>query len=133
MSVIEVEHLSRSFTRRKRNQAVPAWRRAFAPALVETHEAVRDLSFGIAAGEKVAFIGPNGAGKSTTLKMLCGILHPSGGSATVAGFVPWQQTPGAGEQARHRLRPAQPAVAARAGDRQFRPAGRDLQPDARFL
>jgi ABC-2 type transport system ATP-binding protein len=92
MSVIEVEHLSRSFTRRRGNPAVPAWRRPFARPLVEIHEAVRDLSFGIAAGEKVAFIGPNGAGKSTTLKMLCGILHPTGGLARVAGFVPWQET-----------------------------------------
>ncbi|QQR69401.1 MAG: ATP-binding cassette domain-containing protein [Alphaproteobacteria bacterium] len=54
--------------------------------------AVDGLSFAISPGEKVAFIGPNGAGKSTTLKMLCGILHPSSGEALVAGFVPWKQT-----------------------------------------
>ena len=53
--------------------------------------AVSDLSFAIAAGERVAFIGPNGAGKSTTLKMLTGILNPSSGHAVVAGFVPWRQ------------------------------------------
>src|SRR5262249_32190021 len=58
-----------------------------------THEVtvVRDLSFSIAEGERVAFIGPNGAGKSTTLKMLTGILQPSSGTAQVAGFVPWRQ------------------------------------------
>jgi viologen exporter family transport system ATP-binding protein len=51
--------------------------------------AVRDISFAIDAGERVAFIGPNGAGKSTTLKMLTGILQPTSGHAEVAGLTPW--------------------------------------------
>jgi ABC-2 type transport system ATP-binding protein len=42
----------------------------------------------------VGFIGPNGAGKTTTLKMLSGLLHPSSGQATVAGFTPWERKPG---------------------------------------
>ena len=53
--------------------------------------AVREISFSIAAGERVAFIGPNGAGKSTTLKMLTGILMPTGGRLEVLGFEPWRQ------------------------------------------
>jgi ABC-2 type transport system ATP-binding protein len=48
--------------------------------------AVDSLSFEIPAGQIVGFLGPNGAGKSTTLKMLTGMLMPSGGQATVAGF-----------------------------------------------
>ena len=51
--------------------------------------AVVDVSFSIARGEIVAFLGPNGAGKTTTLKMLAGLLHPTGGRAEVAGFDPW--------------------------------------------
>ncbi|WP_135553931.1 ABC transporter ATP-binding protein [Paenibacillus cymbidii] len=51
-------------------------------------EAVRDVSFDIAEGEFVAYIGPNGAGKSTTIKMLCGILHPTSGSVEVGGLSP---------------------------------------------
>ena len=47
---------------------------------------VRDLSFSIRQGETVAFMGQNGAGKSTTIKMLCGILSPSSGQATVLGY-----------------------------------------------
>lgn len=90
MPVIAVDRLSKSF-----RVAPPAARRTLAGfwrrrPMAEV-PAVRDLSFAIGAGERVAFIGPNGAGKSTTLKMLTGILRPSSGHAEVAGFVPWQE------------------------------------------
>ncbi len=48
--------------------------------------AVDQLSFAVPAGQIVGFLGPNGAGKSTTLKMLTGMIAPTSGSATVAGF-----------------------------------------------
>jgi ABC-2 type transport system ATP-binding protein len=48
--------------------------------------AVNRVSFEVARGEIYGFLGPNGAGKSTTIRMLCGILAPTGGSGTVAGF-----------------------------------------------
>ncbi len=48
--------------------------------------AVNRVSFQVAAGEIYGFLGPNGAGKSTTIRMLCGIIAPTGGSGTVAGF-----------------------------------------------
>jgi len=48
--------------------------------------AVEGLSFSVPRGEVFGFLGPNGAGKSTTIKMLCGILAPSAGHGTVAGF-----------------------------------------------
>lgn len=48
--------------------------------------AVRDVTFDVHRGEIFGMLGPNGAGKSTTLRMLCGILDPSGGRATVVGF-----------------------------------------------
>ncbi len=72
--IVDVKHLTKTFDRKKG----------------ESFAAVNDIDFSIAAGERVAFIGPNGAGKSTTLKMLTGILYPSGGQATVAGFTPWE-------------------------------------------
>ena len=63
-SAIEVRHLSRRF-----GQFV----------------AVDDVSFDVRRGEIFGFLGSNGAGKSTTIRMLCGLLKPSSGSATVGG------------------------------------------------
>jgi ABC-2 type transport system ATP-binding protein len=48
--------------------------------------AVRDVSLSIRRGEIFGVLGPNGAGKSTTIRMLCGILDPSGGRGRVVGF-----------------------------------------------
>jgi ABC-2 type transport system ATP-binding protein len=82
-AAIEVEHLSKAFSSRR------SWRAALRGEPRKEVIAVGDISFVIAAGERVAFIGPNGAGKSTTLKMLTGILQPSGGKAHVTNLVPW--------------------------------------------
>jgi ABC-2 type transport system ATP-binding protein len=86
--VIEVSHLSKVYRVHKRPPGLAAalrsvWKRKFEPV-----EALVDLSFSIAAGERVGFLGPNGAGKTTTLKILSGLLHPTSGGATVAGFLP---------------------------------------------
>ena len=48
--------------------------------------AVDHLSLEILKGEVFGFLGPNGAGKSTTIRMLCGLLRPTSGQATVAGY-----------------------------------------------
>lgn len=49
-------------------------------------KAVNRISFDVSKGEIFGFLGPNGAGKSTTIRMLCGILAPTGGEGTVAGY-----------------------------------------------
>ena len=53
--------------------------------------ALHGVDFDIDEGELVGYIGPNGAGKSTTIKILAGILVPTGGECTVAGRVPWRE------------------------------------------
>ncbi len=50
------------------------------------NEAVAGIDLDVPAGEIYGFLGPNGAGKSTTVKMLCTLLRPSSGSASVAGY-----------------------------------------------
>jgi len=51
-------------------------------------QAVDNIGFTIQPGEIVGLLGENGVGKTTTLKMLTGILYPSGGYVSVAGFTP---------------------------------------------
>src|SRR5207248_9591839 len=67
---------------------------ALMAAIIETHDltrrfgtltAVDHLNLSIAEGEIFGLVGPDGAGKTTTLRMLCGLMDPSEGSATVAG------------------------------------------------
>jgi ABC-2 type transport system ATP-binding protein len=52
-------------------------------------KAVSDVSLDIQPGERVGLLGPNGAGKSTTIKMMSGVLKPTGGEILVNGFVPY--------------------------------------------
>jgi len=54
---------------------------------LSTHEVVRNLSFELKEGDRLALIGPNGAGKSTLLHSIAGILPPSSGKLTVEGSV----------------------------------------------
>ena len=53
--------------------------------------AVDGISFEVARGELVGYLGPNGAGKSTTIKMLTGLLVPTGGDLRINGHVPWKE------------------------------------------
>jgi ABC-2 type transport system ATP-binding protein len=86
--VIDVENLSKSYTRRVKLPGLAGALKAFLGARKETVHAVKDLSFRIGAGEATGLIGENGAGKSTTMKLLTGILLPTGGKLSVLGRRP---------------------------------------------
>jgi ABC-2 type transport system ATP-binding protein len=91
MSIIEVDGLAKTFRSRVHTAGLASSLRSFVAPTYREREAVRRISFSLEPGEVLAFIGPNGAGKSTTIKMLTGILFPSGGRAHVLGMIPWQQ------------------------------------------
>jgi ABC-2 type transport system ATP-binding protein len=91
--VVIAEQLSKTFRVKVRDPGLKGAFRALVRPRYRDVRAVRDVTFRIDRGEIVAFLGPNGAGKTTTLKMLTGLLYPSGGRAEVAGFVPWTGGP----------------------------------------
>lgn len=94
MSTIDLRGLTKVFrTYRKEKGIAGAVKGLFHREHTETR-AVDGVSFSIAEGEFVGFLGPNGAGKTTTLKMLAGLLHPTGGEASVLGFTPWERKDG---------------------------------------
>lgn len=62
----------------------------FKRQFVDRH-ALAPLSFDVEPGEIIGLLGSNGAGKTTLIKMLAGIMHPTAGTATVSGYVPWQR------------------------------------------
>jgi viologen exporter family transport system ATP-binding protein len=91
MAIIEARALTKEFRVFQRR---PGVRGAFLDLVHRRYQALRavdGIDFRIEAGERVGYIGPNGAGKSTTIKMLAGILVPSGGSVAVAGLDPHRE------------------------------------------
>ncbi len=94
MPVIEVNGLTKAFRTYKKQPGFSGALRGLFRRHYEQTLAVKDISFTIDPGELVGFLGPNGAGKTTTLKMLSGLLYPTGGSARVLGYVPWERQDG---------------------------------------
>ena len=86
MSIISVKNLSKTFKKPIREEGLIGMIKSFFSRKHEEVKAVDDISFDIDEGEIVGYIGANGAGKSTTIKMMCGILHPTGGSVSVDGM-----------------------------------------------
>jgi len=88
--IIEVSALSKTFTTVEKQAGFLGSVRSLIKPQRRAVEAVKNITFTVDEGERLAFIGPNGAGKSTTIKMLVGILYPTSGSAQVLGLVPWK-------------------------------------------
>src|ERR1700733_2125167 len=89
MATIEVNNLTKSFRTYKKQPGFMGTVRGLFHRKYEPTVAVKEVSFKVEEGELVGFLGPNGAGKTTTLKMLAGLLYPSGGTARVLGHTPW--------------------------------------------
>ena len=90
--IIETKNIQKTFRVHKKEPGLAGSLKSLVHRKYENIEAVKPISMKIEAGELVGFIGPNGAGKTTTLKMLSGLLHPSSGTASVMGHVPWKRS-----------------------------------------
>lgn len=91
LNIIETKGLSKSYQSPLKEAGV---RGAIKHLFKPEHKnivAVSDVNLSIEAGESVAYVGPNGAGKSTTIKMLTGILLPSGGEIRINGLHPYKE------------------------------------------
>jgi len=92
--MIRVQGLSKTFHVHEKAPGLRASLRSlFVRERVAKH-AVKSVSLEVHEGEIVGLLGPNGAGKTTLVKMLAGIIHPTGGEARVLGFVPWERDNG---------------------------------------
>lgn len=91
MAQIELAELKKTFRVHEREAGAKASIQSLFARKYKLVEAVKGVTFTLEPGEVVGFLGPNGAGKTTTLKMLSGLLHPTGGEARVLGHVPWRR------------------------------------------
>ncbi|MBT3767889.1 MAG: ABC transporter ATP-binding protein, partial [Rhodospirillales bacterium] len=88
---IAVRDLSKTYEVPVREGGLAAALKSLVHRQTRQVEAVKEINFEVAPGEIVGFLGPNGAGKTTTLKMLSGLLYPSGGQCRVLGFEPFKR------------------------------------------
>ncbi len=89
-SAVRVAGLTKVFRTYRREEGLRAALKSLVRRVPTETAAVADVTFSVDPGEMVGYIGANGAGKSTTIKMLTGILTPTGGEIFCNGFVPYR-------------------------------------------
>ena len=91
MPIIEITGLSKAYRVYEKQEGLLASIKGLFHRTYREVRAVQNVDLEVEGGEFVAFLGPNGAGKTTTLKLLSGVIHPTSGTATVLGHVPWKR------------------------------------------
>lgn len=94
MPIIEVNDLTKHYRVYQKREGIGGSIRGLFHREFREVKAVQGINLTVEQGEFVAFLGPNGAGKTTTLKLLSGVIQPTGGTATVMGYVPWKRENG---------------------------------------
>ena len=90
-NIIEVNNLSKSFNISSKEPGLKGTLKHFFKRETKSIKVIKNINFQIKEGEIVGFLGANGAGKTTILKMLCGLIYPSEGKVSVAGYIPYKR------------------------------------------
>jgi ABC-2 type transport system ATP-binding protein len=90
---IEVENLQKFYRVHHKEEGLLGSVRSLVNRRYRDVKAVDGITFSIESGEVVGFLGPNGAGKTTTLKVLSGLLYPTGGRVSILNGRPYERRP----------------------------------------
>ncbi|MEZ0391457.1 MAG: ATP-binding cassette domain-containing protein [Pseudobdellovibrionaceae bacterium] len=91
--VIETQNLARTFKSYEKPEGLWQSIRGFWDRKYTEKVALAETTLQIESGQIIGLVGANGAGKTTLLKLLSGLIHPTGGTASVLGHKPWERNP----------------------------------------
>jgi len=90
-NIIELKDISKSFFLASKDPGLKGSLKHFFYRKYKEKKVVKNINIEIKKGEIVGFLGANGAGKTTILKILCGLLYPSNGFISIAGYRPYER------------------------------------------